>query len=362
MRLLRLLAFWLTVLLSAVAWCQTPSEPTATGVDQATDKLLSATGSLIQARRFAEAIQQYDKVIAQYEQTYHDGKTRYFSARTPAESLMYMAEAATTGTSAVSVSGNWSGALFLKSYVLTEMGRTQEAKAVLQRALELAPRNSHFLSELANLYQRDKDWPQAIKTFGLAEAAANEFSPPDRKNVELARAWRGLAFVAVEQGRLADAENLYLKCLALDQNDTAAARELQYVRGLKGKPASANAATAPNQAQAGTAKQAADPIRLNDAVQATYFATLRCDVANESSPDMTNVLMAHLAAAQEVERRFPAMKPPEVAQALRVREDKIKAAVEDQISKRGCEATEIRQLVQNFHAFSKRSTGASAPQ
>ena len=357
MKFLCLLAAGVVVSLSASAWCQAPSQSTASDEDKAVAKLLSDTAPLVQARRFPEAVQQYDKVIASYEQAFHDEKTRYFSARTLTESLLYLAEAANAGASAVSVSRNWGDAHYLKAYALTEMGRTQEAKASLQRAIALSPRNSHFLSELANHYQREKDWPQAIKTYELAEAAANEFSPPERKSTELSRAWRGLAFVAVEQGRLSDAESLYLKCLALNQNDTMAANELQYVRGLKGKPSSANPP-----AQPANAKPAADPIQLNDAVQATYFATLRCDAADGRPRDMTNLLLVQMAAAKEMERRFPAMKPPEVVQALDARVAKVKATVDDQIGKRGCDAPEIRQLVQNFQAFSKRPGSASAPQ
>ncbi len=52
--------------------------------------------------------------------------------------------------------------------------------------------------------------------------------------------------------------------------------------------------------------------------------------------------------------RFPAMKPPEVNQALQARLDKVKNIVEGQVDKRGCDAPDIRQLVQNFETVSKR--------
>jgi Flp pilus assembly protein TadD len=73
----------------------------------------------------------------------------------------------------------------------------------------------------------------AQKMFEQAEAAAKEFSPPDAKNKELSRAWRGLGYVYVEQGRWDDAEKIYLQCLALDRNDRRAQNELNYVRSQR---------------------------------------------------------------------------------------------------------------------------------
>jgi len=275
------------VFLSVAAWGQATPQQAPAEEDGTAAKLLNNVGPLIQARRLPEALQQCDKVIEGFERSFHDEKTKYFSARTMAESLLYLADSAAKGASAVSVSRSWGDAYFIKAYVLTEMGRTQEAKASLQKALALSPKNSHFLSELANHYQNEKDWPLAISTYELAEAAANEFSPPDRKNAELSRAWRGLAFVAVEQGRLKDAESLYLKCLGLNQNDSSAANELRYVRGLLAKSAMPNSATPPAAVSQSTNPRP-DPVQLNDAVHAYYFASLRCD-PNGGTRDLTSL-------------------------------------------------------------------------
>jgi Flp pilus assembly protein TadD len=55
------------------------------------------------------------------------------------------------------------------------------------------------------------------------------------KPTNLGRARRGLAYVFVELGKLAEAEKKYEQCLAADPKDTRAAQELEYVRGLRAK-------------------------------------------------------------------------------------------------------------------------------
>jgi tetratricopeptide (TPR) repeat protein len=106
---------------------------------------------------------------------------------------------------------------------------------MLERALALSPRNSQFLSELASIYQGEKNWTTALQTYQLAEAAAREFSPPQVKDAELSRAWRGIGFVLVEQNRLDAAEKMYRQCLELNKNDSIALKELSYVLNLKAK-------------------------------------------------------------------------------------------------------------------------------
>jgi Flp pilus assembly protein TadD len=68
-----------------------------------------------------------------------------------------------------------------------------------------------------------------------AASAAREFSPPEAQNIELSRAWRGLGYVCVEQGKLDDAEKMYRQCLDLDAKDSRAVNELQYIQGVRAK-------------------------------------------------------------------------------------------------------------------------------
>jgi tetratricopeptide (TPR) repeat protein len=240
-----IIAVLATVLGSAAGWChegdasvpgdgKAAMQQTFDG-EEAMQQIFDEGTRLIQSGKFTEAIQQFDKVIASYEKRFRDGKTRFFCARSTVESLLYLAEAANAQAGdAKVVSMNWAYAYYLKSYALLELGRFPDVKANLERALALSPRNSQFLSELGNFYQRERNWPKALETFQLAEAAA-EFSPPDAKNNDLSRAWRGIGFVYIEQDRLEEAEEIYQRCLEFDKNDTKAASELQYVQDLKKK-------------------------------------------------------------------------------------------------------------------------------
>jgi tetratricopeptide (TPR) repeat protein len=363
MKLFRMLAIGIAAFVSVADWCQ-EGQPSVSEEDKAATQMLSEGTRLIQSRKAIEAIQQFDKVIASYEDRVRNDKAQVFCARTVAETLMYLTEAANakTGDAKVMSTPNWAYAYYLKAYALLELGRIPEAKSNLERALALSPRNSQFLSELGNLYQRENDWPQALKTYQLAEAAAKQFSPPNSKNSELSRAWRGIGFVYVEQNRLDEAEKMYQQCLELDKNDTTAVNELRYVRNLKAKQSSSASNSESGETIQPKNRQApSDPVYLNDAVHATFFAASRCRAPNDPPLDVTNIVLAGVAAAKELERRNPGMQPPEVMQTIDARLAKVKATITDQIDKRGCEAPDIRQLVENFKLFSKRPANGATP-
>lgn len=193
---------------------------------------------LLHSRKVEESLDYFDKVALAYEEKFSGNSTKYYSARTPNEAMMYMVEAASTKAGAAKVvSSNWAQAYFLKAYALVEMRKLDEAKAALERALALSPRNSNYLSELAAIYLHKKEWSSALQAYQLAEAAAKDFSPPNIKDSELARAWRGKGYVYVEQNRLDDAEKMYRQCLDLNKNDIKAINELRYIQKVKSKAA-----------------------------------------------------------------------------------------------------------------------------
>lgn len=220
------------------------SQPAASGAppqaatnpeDAALEQQLMAGAQLLQLRQPDRAIaDHFDKVIAAYELRYKDQKAKPYTGRWQVEKLMYLLQATTSKEEpkqgAIIVPQVWSDAWYLKAYALIELKRPAEARSALEAALALAPRNSQYLGELGTVYLGQRDWPQALKIFEQAEAAAKEFSPPEVKNKELSRAWRGIAYVYVEQGRWDDAEKVYLQCLELDKNDRRAQNELNYVR------------------------------------------------------------------------------------------------------------------------------------
>lgn len=362
MNFLRVLVACFVAFFAIPGWCQ-DGQSSASDEDKQASQMLSDGTRLVQSGKPREAIEYFDKIIASYDERYKDDKTQFFCARSLAETLMYLAQAASAKTgSAKVVAANWAYAYYLKAYALLELGRIAEAKPNLERALALSPRNSQFLAEQGNIYQRERNWSEALRTFQLAEAAAKEFSPPDAKNLELSRAWRGIGFVYVEQNRLDEAEKIYQQCLDLDKNDARAMNELRYVRNLKAKQSGrAAGGEKAEPAKSNNQQGSADPIYLNDGVHATYTAALRCRGPNDPPHDVTNMVLAYVAAAREMERRNPGMQPPEVKQALDQRMAKVKATVDDQVDKRGCEAEDIRKLVDNFKSFCKRPANAKSP-
>ncbi len=213
-----------------------PAQPTEDVQEAKAAQSIADGVRLLRSGKPNEAIPIFSQLAADYEIRFNDGNTRYFSARNQVETLLYLATAANekTGNASV-VTPNWAYSYYLTAYALAELGRIPEAKASLDRALKLSPRNSQFLSELGNLYQREKNWQSALQAFQRAESAARETSPEHARNLELSRAWRGIGYVYVEQGRLDDAERIYRQCLELNRNDTAASKELLYVQALRDK-------------------------------------------------------------------------------------------------------------------------------
>jgi tetratricopeptide (TPR) repeat protein len=192
---------------------------------------------LVVAKKSAEALPYLDRVLAIFVKEYSDVNTTYLSARDQTESGLYLMEAAVskTGRSVKVVSGGWSYAYFRKSYVLTELHRSSEAKAFLDRAIALSPWNATYLSERGHLYQQERNWPEALRSFTRAAEAANMTSPAESRQNDLARAWRGSAFAYIEQGRVDEAASLYRKCLDMNPNDQMAQHELKYIERLREK-------------------------------------------------------------------------------------------------------------------------------
>lgn len=197
-------------------------------------QLLEKAAASVKGKRPAEAISYADQVSKLYESEYNVSDTKYYSARTQPETLVYILGASTDNPKrkAVVVSPNWAYSYYLSAYAFVEMGQLQAAKLSLNKALALSPRNSQFLSELASVYLKERNWELALQTYQRAESA-KEFSPENLRDTELARAWRGMGYVYVEQGRLGDAERMYRQCLDLDKNDMKARNELKYLQTLR---------------------------------------------------------------------------------------------------------------------------------
>ena len=168
-------------------------------------------------------------------QSYHRArKETIYCARSSAESLGYLRQAATEKKGAIALPSRWADACYMGGYALVEMGRRAEAKESVLRALKLSPFSPLYLNELGSIYQLEKDWPNAMAQFKLAEGNAG-LAPDDTRAAELGQARRGVGYVLVELRKLDEAAKKYEECLADDPKDERARRELEYVRAQQAK-------------------------------------------------------------------------------------------------------------------------------
>jgi tetratricopeptide (TPR) repeat protein len=175
-----------------------------------------------------------DNVIKFYETKYKDEKRRIYCTRTPTENLYYLLIAANEKVSAVAYACLWPDAHYMKAYAFLELGKLQDAKKSLQAALDLAPRNSQYLAELAHCYQLEKNWQKALELFELAEESAKSTSPEGQKVADLGRALRGQGYALVETGKLDEAEKKYQECLKINPQDKSARDELNFIKKQRG--------------------------------------------------------------------------------------------------------------------------------
>ena len=232
MKWLRVLAVSLLVGVMSPVAGQSTKAPIPEGRADFT-QILTKGAELLKARRPAEAIPYFDRVIAGFREKYKG--QRVFCSRTQAETLHYLTQAAQERKTTKVVSNDWAYAHYMKAYALIELRRMPEAKEELVFALILSPQNSQFLSELGHVYQTEKNWRKSLQYFQRAEEAAKHYSPETRKAIERARAMRGIAYNYIEMGKWDEAEAIYRRCLEMDPGDKVAANQLEYIKVKRGK-------------------------------------------------------------------------------------------------------------------------------
>ncbi len=220
----------LLVSLSAVAY----AAPVGSDADAVQMQRLREARQLMDSGKSEKAIQtEINQVIIYYEQKYSRESRKIYCARTSVENLSYLLEATSKKEAAIAIGPEWAVAYFMKAYALIDLGRVPEARTNLARALELSPRNSQYLNELAHLYQNEKNWKESQKLFILAEECAHAYAPEDAKVGEMTRALRGQGYNLVEMGKYDEAEAKYRECLRLDPNDRRTLTELEYLKTRK---------------------------------------------------------------------------------------------------------------------------------
>jgi len=184
-------------------------------------------------RKMNDAIADFDHVIAICEEQYADSEKRIYAARGMAETLFYLLKAVADEEEAIAVNTTCSDALYLRGYLALDFGDITSAEQYLKRAIDMAPANAIYLSELGHIYHAKRDWKNALDIFTQAEEVAEEYSPEDVKVQELSRAKRGVGYSLIELGDLDSAEIKFKECLEIDQNDQGALKELEYIAHLR---------------------------------------------------------------------------------------------------------------------------------
>jgi tetratricopeptide (TPR) repeat protein len=198
---------------------QADFDPQAAAVNRA-DQLV-ADGKLEEATRIL------DPALEAYQRQFGSETRAIYCSESPQEVLLYMAMAATVKKSAIAIGPGWCKTLFLKGYILDDGHHFSEAAALLERAIAMAPHNAHYLNELGFAYQQQHNWPASDATYRRADESA-EYDAASMK-VERGRAWRGLGYNLVEEGKLDEAEAMYRKCLELDPDDAKSQGELRSI-------------------------------------------------------------------------------------------------------------------------------------
>ena len=226
------LAYRCALLVIALAWA-VDSLAASKEDDKQLEILNAGRVLLLDEHKPAQAISEhFDKVIQHFETRHRNSKDKVFCARTPEEVIYYSALGAGLGQNTTVFDSTWSDAYFLKAYALVELEQPAEARKLLERALELSPMNSAYLSESAHLDQMDKDWATALAKFKQATEAA-EMTPENFKAYEKTRALRGQGFALIELGRLEEAKSMYYQALELDPDDEGSKHELRYIERME---------------------------------------------------------------------------------------------------------------------------------
>lgn len=186
---------------------------------------------LIQGGQPQAAIDKLNPLIVEYQGLYPGDKQKLCKVED------YETEAYATlpgGKTAILVESGWCIALWAKGFAMIDLQQLDGSVLFLERAATMAPLHPHYLSELGYAYQAQKQWQKSYDSYARAADGAKRESG-ERKAKSLRRAWFGMAYDAIELGKLDEAEVLLRKCLELTPDDQKVKDELQYVVGEKAK-------------------------------------------------------------------------------------------------------------------------------
>nr|WP_295379821.1 tetratricopeptide repeat protein [Pseudoxanthomonas sp.] len=205
------------------------------------DKRIGLGDELLKKGQPEAAIREaFDPVIQAYEARYAgDGKI-YFSSRDSAETPMYLLGVAAEHDrgegrgDAVALGPTWAQGYYGKAYALIELNRFDEAATALDRALELSPANSQFLTERGYVYRASREWDKMLASNQAALEHA-QFTPESLREGVRARALRGAGYALIELDRLDEAERHFRDSLKIEPENQVALGELDYIKQLRKK-------------------------------------------------------------------------------------------------------------------------------
>jgi Flp pilus assembly protein TadD len=176
-------------------------------------------------------------LIDKYSARYPSDKVKVYCAAGDLEAEAYAAIAqdqrfGEVGLPVVIIDNWWAQAHFVSAYGYSELGRHEQARVELARALELSPMNSQYTNELAYHRIRLHEWDEALHLYRAGEVFAelgNGSAVAELKCTAL----RGQGYALVELHRVDEAIEAYKKCLALIPDEPRSLGELSYIRDLQ---------------------------------------------------------------------------------------------------------------------------------
>ncbi len=229
-----------TLMLAVQATPAPPTQPPAAqapSLEQRMIPQLQAAAQAMRAHQPQAVIDMLVPVIAAYEADHAQETRRIYCGMSPQETLLYLVKAANDKVAAVAVPPGYCTALYLKGYALVDLGRVEEAKAIYERLLLLAPMYAQYQTEYGQLIRLEKDWPHMLAICTKASDVA-KIADPAIKTWQQGAALRCQGYALTELHRYDEAEARYRDALALNAKDTIAQHELGYIaqQRVKAKP------------------------------------------------------------------------------------------------------------------------------
>ena len=193
---------------------------------------VSAARELIGRKKFTEAGEMLDAVIAFFETRYVTTNAACVSFETKADFQRFLTQSGLTN--AVWLDWSYKQAYYFKAFIATELSEHEQALRLLDQVLRVSPDDVGALSEKGNIYNITGRPRSGLEQYRKAYELAKDV---DARKAMAARALRGMGYAYVELGRLQEAEAAYRDSLTLEPDNRIALEELTFIDALRKKRA-----------------------------------------------------------------------------------------------------------------------------